>query len=397
MPEPKLMFKTILKINAFAFSIALIVCIDNTAEAECDYAPDCEVFYAGIAFTGSEIYSVDSYASSILNSENEVRFTRSVLDSYRNNPSSYINLITDELARTDGSTSQIVVALGIDRENVSVEDSFDGRHKVIITLWAQIIFYDFDSGQILNLKPITLEYIGNEISYPTRSSIHQIFEEMLLGGSQNSLPYRFAYELSQTESLTLQQKRVRVTSVSVNSEEMEFYDRFKSAADSGIIGYEFTKHLADVTDISIIPPSNGQMLGQSMTARFNNSDIYNFSLPDPDYEISIRISQLKSGVIRETGTVKVHLFGTYFEISVVEPVSRTIYFSHELRQGATKTVPLAAENINRFSSFYETLLVGFQSFANAIVDPRSKWISDQVSNSTLSGQFTDLNQLFKEL
>ena len=50
--------------------------------------------------------------------------------------------------------------------------------------------------------------------------------------------------------------------------------------------------------VSIIPYSKGYAVGNVMSIRVSDGDVYNLKLPKPDYEISVELSALKKDQVR---------------------------------------------------------------------------------------------------
>jgi hypothetical protein len=313
-------------------------------------------------------------------------------DALKQQPPANLQLIEDQLARLDGSTSAIVLAAALDREMSSVEN-IGGKYKLVAEVAVQALFFDFREKQVIASYPVTLQYIDSFNAKPTDAQIDAVFEHMLYGNGAANLPQEFARTLTNARLSNAAARRLQVVGV-------EFADDARAMLpapelESGwrnMLASEFTKILSAETGIGMLPPASGQAIGGAMAARFADGRVYQLKIPDADYQVKLHIDRFATRTLEETAAVKVLLFGTVFGVSVIEPLSGKVYFDQPLRKASTKTMPASQTEVEAAPAYYETLLAGLVAFSDAAagrVD--GKWLDAQQPGGKL------LNQQIKSL
>ena len=130
----------------------------------------------------------------------------------RNRAPEHLKIITDQLAKLDGSTSSTVLAVALDRETTSVEH-IGGKYKVLIEVALQALFFDFREKQVIASYPVTLQYIDMLDVAPTSEQLNAIFAKKLYGGDASDLPQAFAQTLTRVQLPNAAMKRLQVATV----------------------------------------------------------------------------------------------------------------------------------------------------------------------------------------
>lgn len=355
-----------------------------------------EVFFAGIAVSsnmGAAEQNLPNLNRVIFEENQQLRFNQLFLENYYRNPSESVTLITDRLAYTDGTTSQIALAIAIDRELVTTQQVLRAL-KVSLLIAGQILIFDFESGQVLGAFPITIQYNDLLNSPPSQGYIDGQIERMIFGDHENSFINLAVAKLNNIHIPNPNARRIQLTDIWLGEFTSITTSEFRHFVNSGLLGYEFTKFFQEQTGITMLPYASGQAIGGAMSSRFANGDIFNFVIPPPDYHINLEVLDFRYGLSSETNSYRQFLLGNFFNIFVFEPVTETVYFASLLRHGVTKTM-LPNQDISDESLpdlFYESLLSGINSFSRSTEDLNSEWIQSQLNPDMVEIEFQKLHE-----
>lgn len=356
-----------------------------------------QVYWAGFAFTGEQSIratTVPHAASSIdkhgIESLNHVLST--ALQGHR---PAHLQIVQNQFAKLDGSTSATVLAAALDRETVTVEP-IGGKYKLLTELAFQALFFNFREKQVIAAYPVTLQYIDLLDAPPTSQQIDTVFERKLYGGGPSDLPQTFVQALADVQLPEAAMKRLQVGVVKLSSDAQASLPQPEMVASlQSMLANEFTKLLSSQTGVGLLPPSMGEAIGGAMSLRFDDQRIYQLKIPEADYLVKLRVDRFANRVLDETPVAKNLLFGAVFDIAVVEPLSGKAFFDQSLRKGATKLVPVTQQTVDIWAAEYETLLNGLNAFSSAAagrIDPQ--WMSAQQPGGTpLKKQFSTLKEL----
>ena len=121
---------------------------------------------------------------------------------------------------------------------------------------------------------------------------------------------------------------------------------------------------------------------RSESTRFADGVVYDLRIPEPDYRIVVQVDDFREKTLSQTAGFRQQLYGAFFHVTADEPLSGTVYFDQSLRQGTTKAIPASQDVVDSASAYYETLLAGFSSFANAAQGGASAWPGTCISSRT---------------
>lgn len=360
-------------------------------------SPQQQVFWAGFAYTGEQANSdhVAPIASSRINKRGTEALNKRLMDVLQAQQPKNLQVIRDQLAKLDGSTSATVLAAALDRETVTVEP-IGGKYKLLTELAFQALFFDFRQMQIVASYPVTLQYIDLLDASPTDQQIGDVVEEKLFGDGNSDLPKALASALANVQLPDTAMKRLQVATVEISEEAKASIPKYTHVAPlRSMLANEFSKLLTSQTGIGLLPPSMGEAIGGAMSLRFNDQRVYQLKIPEADYLVKLRVERFANRTLDETPAVKNLLFGVIYNVAVIEPLSGKLFFDQQLRKGATKMVPATQQTVDVWAAQYETLLTGLDAFSSAAagrVD--QKWLSAQQPGGTpLKKQISSLQEL----
>lgn len=351
-----------------------------------------QVHFAGVAYTGAADQAADRlpYTDRTLKRRGHAAFNSLLSQALAARPPAHFQLQpTTQMAAIDGSGSALVMAAAIDRETVVIEP-VAGQYKLLFELAAQALFFDFRERQVLFSYPVTLQRIELYAAEPTREQIQKVADDVLLGAGDASLPAALADELTQLTLPSPSSRRLQVTDVHMADAPST---RLPASIDSAIIAHEFSKVLASTLRLPMLPYASGQAIGGAMAARFADGTVFNLAIPQPDYRISLEVSDFREKKLSETPAVRQQLYGAFFRVRVDEPLSAKVFFDQPLRHGATKAIPASQGRVDTPAAYYETLLGGFSSFALATAGGDGAWGREQTGGRDFARQLKSLREL----
>jgi hypothetical protein len=338
-----------------------------------------QIYWAGYALTGAAASGDDvaPHVTALIERRGVDALNRALLAALKAQSPAQMQIIEDQLAHLDGSTSATVLAAALDRELVSVEN-LGSEYKLLVEVAVQALFFDYREKQVIAAYPVTLQYIDSYTARPTDEQIEAAFERLLYGDGPAGLSRAFAHTLTDARLPSAAARRLQVASVEfADGADADLADATASRWRVMLAG-EFTKILATQTGIGLLPTANGQAIGGVMAARFSDGSVYQLKIPEADYLIRLRVERLATRQLDRNAVAKVLLFGVVYEMSVTEPLSGKVFFDQSLRKGATKTMPVSQTDVDASASWYETMLAGLVSFSDAAagrVDPQ--WMEGQ--------------------
>lgn len=359
-----------------------------------------QVYWAGFAFTGEQAARSDvaPHSTAVIAERGADALNQQLAGALRRQPPAHLQLISDQLARLDGTTSATVLAAALDRELVSVEPIGD-QYKVLVEVALQALFFDFRERQVIASYPVTLQRIDLHAYRPSDEDIEAIVAELLYGGAATDLPQALAQTLANAQLPNASMRRLQVGAVTLSdAARAKLPDPAMEGPLRATLAHELSKTLSSNAGIGLLPPATGEAIGGAMAARFADGKVYQLKIPEPDYVVKLQLEAIKSGVVNETAAMKTMLFGAFFQVTVTEPFSGKVYFDQPLRKGATKVVPVTQWQVDQWSASYETVLAGFDAFAGAAAkraDARA-WLDEQKPGGRpLQQQIQALQELIK--
>lgn len=358
------------------------------------------VYFAGFAFTGEHqhLSQTAPHTDAALAGDKLDHLNARIIDALKIRPPQHLELNYEQLARLDGSTSATVMAAALDRETVSIEP-IGSQYKVVIELAFQALFFDFRQSQVIASYPITLQHIDLLDTAPGDDYIRQAITQLLVGHSEVSLPHQLTATLQQARLPEASLRRLQVGPVRFADAVLpRLPTQIPPDAIADALAQELSKAIAASTGLALLPPASGSAVGGAMAARFADGKVYQLTIPEADYVINYQLDALRHGTVEQTAAMSSLLFGAFFTVSVVEPISGQQYFSQPLRRGASKVVPATQTHIDLWAAYQETVLSGMQMFAaTAAGDARSRqWLAEQKPGGRpLSNQVKSLQELIQ--
>lgn len=278
--------------------MALVVCCVALSFSTTAKTLERKVYFAGVSFLGSYAMIDANYptglklnTASLVGRENTLdnRF----LSYLQTQPPAHYQLNTG-LANLRRSES-VVVSLAIEKEKIS-QEVIGRNRKVIFEIGAQLLFMDFSKMTLLANYPIELainHIVAADIA-PQDDDFNG-FEVLYLGQDGTSgLLQKAAALAQQVQPFAKQRIRFQVAKVSTHEQAKAWFPPSLTEAQfNQHIGQTFTSQLSLQYGLAVLPFVKGYAVGNKMAGRFANGDVYNLTLPEPDYEFVIMVRDFK--------------------------------------------------------------------------------------------------------
>lgn len=336
------------------------------------------VYFAGVAFTGDAASATQAFPhlKTLVDGPGAGAINAAVRKQLAAHPVA-MQVSFDALGSIHDSRQSTALALAIDRETTSVE-RVGGLYKIRLEVAAQALFFDFKEKQVLGGMPIVLDYVDVRQTPPTDADIEAGFRGMLLDpNAPTSLPGEFVATLGRSEVPHAASRHLRVTDVTLADKARDYITAAAPSVDQeairGALAQEFGKYLGANQHIAILPYSSNAAIGSSMAARFVEGEAYDLKIPEADYAITLDVAGFKKIEQGRSNVNTIYIYGAFVDVTVKEPLSGKVYFQQRIKQGATKDVPVTQDNTDDWAATWESTLLLFNNFTQAMSSPKAAW------------------------
>lgn len=363
-------------------------------------AQNRDVTFAGVAFSGdatsiSQRFKYSHQYEKQLKVSGGSGYKRALAAITANTPRNF-NISTSPIGDIKGNDQALVSSLVVSSETVSVEHFGDVR-KLFILLRAQALFFDFKSMNVVRSYPISFGYVDN---FQHEPSAQEILERVRLvyegSGDKPGLFARYASALATATLPTQVSRYLQVTKATLTPEITAVLpDYLKStpgaqetwAAD--LVGEAISTRIG----VPLVPFSKGHAVGNVMSMQVMNGDVFNLSLPKPDYEIEVDFNNVKKIKFSQSAGGASYVYGTYADIRIHEPMSGTFYLNTSLKNGETKVVPASQTHVDDFPAYYDSVNGMFVKLAETIAGKGGSWIKTAASAPDIEKQIASTSKL----
>lgn len=383
--------RDVIKMAALAVSIAPVI----------GHAQTMQVALAGFAFSGDAAsltrrfpYSIEYEKS--LKSAGKPAFFKIRETVARTPPQQFkLAMQIDELK---GRDQAIAVALVVGSETISIEE-LAGLYKLLVLIRAQALFFDFKSMSVVRAYPISFAHIDTFDRPPSEDEIRDRVRGVYEGvGDKPGIFARFGATLAKASLPSATSRYLQVSKISLKPEATgnipEYLTRDKAVAETWAADL-IAEALSTRASVPIIPYSKGYAIGNVMSMRISDGDVYNLKLPKPDYEISVEISALKKIKYGEAVAGSSYIYGSYASVKIEEPVSGKVYLNTALKNGEIKLVPASQTYVDDFPAFHDSINGLFVKLADALDGKGNTWIKSASAAPEIEKQISDTRELIK--
>jgi len=371
------------------------------------FAKKIEVNYAGFSYLGNNESQFSGMPLTTLltkekkGNQNTVDFA--ITDKLKKtNPKNFnINFSLADLEKGNN----IMMSIGISKEIFSEEyNSYTKAYNNSIGLFLQIYFYDFKEKKLIAAVPIYGEV--NFISQVKADNniklknLRDFYEDQLIGenGEKIGITAKIKEVLENFELKEKYRNRIGVTKVDIE-------DRAKAEIPNNLNQNELKNELAQSLSsklslhqgVSIVPFIEGVAIGGTMKARIvQSSEIYNISLPKPDFFIELGISNFRKGIAETSDVSDIWQYGSAITVKIYEPDLNKIYLNDRLVRVAN-IKRAKGTDINHWGKFYFNNQMLLEEFAINISKQNRDWVSSTSEKREFSDQLNEVNKLLEKV
>ncbi len=134
-----------------------------------------------------------------------------------------------------------------------------------------------------------------------------------------------------------------------------------------------------------------------MKARIvQSSEIYNISLPKPDFFIELGISNFRKGIAETSDVSDIWQYGSAITVKIYEPDLNKIYLNDRLVRVAN-IKRAKGTDINHWGKFYFNNQILLEEFAINISKQNRDWVSSTSEKREFSDQLNEVNKLLEKV
>lgn len=360
-----------------------------------------EVALAGLAFSGDAASLLQRFPYSVgyekaLKAGGKPAYAM-LGEAIAQNPPQQFKLVT-QLDELKGRDQAIAVALVIGSETISVEQ-LAGLHKLFVLIRAQALFFDFKSMSVVRAYPISFAHIDIFDHAPSADEIRVRVRGVYEGAAgKPGIFARFGSTLAKATMPSATSRYLQVSKIGIKPEALGSIPAYLSS--SATIAETWAadlvaEALSTRAGVPIIPYAKGYAVGNVMSMRISDGDVYNLKLPKPDYEISVEFTRLVKKKYGESAAGASYIYGLVTTLKIEEPVSGKVYMNAELKNGEIKLVPATQTYIDDFPAFYDSINGLFVKLSEAVGGGDTKWVKSAAAAPDIDKQIADTRELIK--
>jgi hypothetical protein len=362
-----------------------------------------EVAFAGFAYAGSEntIGSRFPYSkqyAGALAADGRPLIYQQLFGALSAQPSEHLRIVP-KIQELKGKDQALAVALVIGSEMV-VAERFGARHKLLIVIRGQAMFFDFKTMNVLRAYPLSFAYVDLLSHAPTEEDIRARVRLVYEGASgKPGLLARFASSVTQASIPAHVPRFVQVTSAQVSPEALDALPAYiksePGAAQSwlaDIVGEAVSTRLG----IPIVPYAKGYAVGNVLSMTVMDGDVWSLKLPQPDFEIAAELTGLKKIKFSEVeGGATTYVYGAYAQLRIQDALKKGL--NTALKNGESRVIPASQNYVDDFPHFYDAINGLFTKAALAI-DERAddKWIKSAAATKDIGQQLLQIREFVKQ-
>lgn len=359
-----------------------------------------DVTFAGVAFSGdaaslSQRFPYSQQYDKQLKATSSSSYKRALAAVTANTPQNF-NFSTVPIGDLKGNDQALVSSLVVSSETVSVEHFGDIR-KLFILLRGQALFFDFKSMNVVRSYPISFGYVDNFQHEPSRQEILERVRLVYEGsGDKPGLFARYASALATATLPTQVSRYLQVTKASLAPEmtaALPGYLKSTPGAQETWAADLVGEAISTRIGVPLVPFSKGHAVGNVMSMQVMDGDVFNLSLPKPDYEIEVDFKNLKKIKFSQSAGGASYVYGTYADIRIQEPLSGRFYLNTSLKNGETKVVPASQTYVDDFPAYYDSVNGMFVKLSETIAGKGGAWIKTAASASDIENQIASTSKL----
>jgi|MDTG01.2.fsa_nt_gb hypothetical protein len=372
-----------MRLNIYRITLKFVIFIFLILVNTNAYSEKLKVYYSGFSFSNTyesnkEYSKYSSLLIKEINPKTKINIISSELNesigksNFRN-----ISLISDQLIDLDKlENGSVVMAVALQHEEFSQEYNYSSQvYNGFYDCYFEILFYDFDTKNLIASLPFDFEISMLSEKKFTQNEILKRIKDFYL----EDRPFNRIENIINNFDLKRKYNlRIGITNVEIDDRafnDMPLNSKKYLNATKNLLAQTFSKRFSYIHNISMVPYTEGQVIGNAMKLRFiQSNEIYSLKLPNPDFHINLRLKGFKKVLAKSSPSENLYVYGSFFDIKIHQPEIDQVYFDEALR-GVTKVkIPINQSEINHWRKYFYNIEKLFNDFSQNIIKQDPNWL-----------------------
>ena len=372
-----------MRLNIYRITLKFVIFIFLILVNTNAYSEKLKVYYSGFSFSNTyesnkEYSKYSSLLIKEINPKTKINIISSELNesigksNFRN-----ISLISDQLIDLDKlENGSVVMAVALQHEEFSQEYNYSSQvYNGFYDCYFEILFYDFDTKNLIASLPFDFEISMLSEKKFTQNEILKRIKDFYL----EDRPFNRIENIINNFDLKRKYNlRIGITNVEIDDRafnDMPLNSKKYLNASKNLLAQTFSKRFSYIHNISMVPYTEGQVIGNAMKLRFiQSNEIYSLKLPNPDFHINLRLKGFKKVLAKSSPSENLYVYGSFFDIKIHQPEIDQVYFDEALR-GVTKVkIPINQSEINHWRKYFYNIEKLFNDFSQNIIKQDPNWL-----------------------
>lgn len=320
----------------------------------------------------------------------------------------HFNLTTQQIHDVKNVDEAIDLTMLISKENVlqtSYEVDNSKIYKVLAQVRAQAFYFDVTQSALVRDIPLSFTQISTFKHKPTEDEIQHCVVLALFGSDGKSgLVGKFSDSIVNTPYPTSKNRFLRIKSVAIAKRVyrplgIPESDRVQLVSDlKNRIADNFADTLSADYDVSFIPYTSDYVVGNRIPLSMSNGDAYDIKLPTADYLFYLKFLGAKKILFGQSVAGKSLIYGTYFNVRLLEPLSNHVYLDSKFKNGVVLKIPSTQTSDSQSDRFAydDSMRSLFKRLSHAINVGRTSWITKAASAANIGNQLQSTKDLLQK-
>ena len=372
-----------MRLNIYRITLKFVIFIFLILVNTNAYSEKLKVYYSGFSFSNTyesnkEYSKYSSLLIKEINPKTKINIISSELNesigksNFRN-----ISLISDQLIDLDKlENGSVVMAVALQHEEFSQEYNYSSQvYNGFYDCYFEILFYDFDTKNLIASLPFDFEISMLSEKKFTQNEILKRIKDFYL----EDRPFNRIENIINNFDLKRKYNlRIGITNVEIDDRafnDMPLNSKKYLNASKNLLAQTFSKRFSYIHNISMVPYTEGQVIGNAMKLRFiQSNEIYSLKLPNPDFHINLKLKGFKKVLAKSSPSENLYVYGSFFDIKIHQPEIDQVYFDEALR-GVTKVkIPINQSEINHWRKYFYNIEKLFNDFSQNIIKQDPNWL-----------------------
>jgi hypothetical protein len=266
-------------------------------------------------------------------------------------------------------------------------------------VYSQIVVFDFSEMKVLATYPIRIQYSEMLNEKPSDAYSLEVFRKIYLEpGFKGNIVDMWVKRMNSIKVKLSLGNYIRIASVEVPKETLKFVPEQFSQNEG------FNKQAARLLETSlssnqsvpVVPYTAGGSIGK-MRMQFTNNDIYDFKLPEADYEIHLKVRPFQKFIVDKPNYSQV-TYGSFIDVKLDHSDLGTNYMTASFRNVPMVTIDKTANvKLNDWDEFLKSLHGLLDGFTKQISEKNSNWLENATRTENIESQLKEFETVLSKV